>query len=593
MRERAAIPTLWGERARDLSTATPVVPRMGPPRVVILGGGFAGVHAGRALGKAALRNEIQLELITDENHFVFQPLLPEVAAGGIAVGNAVNPIREIVRGAKVRVASVLSVDLATQEVIVASGSERTFERVGFEHLIVATGRQTLLDGIPGARAHGLGMRDLGDAFRLRNHVIDCLERADAETDERERAARLTFVVAGGGFSGVETAGEIHELVSRSLVYYPTLNQTNVRFVVVHSGKELLPEMPQALGQEARRVLASRGIEIWLGARVTAVSRDFVHVKDGRAIATRTFISTVGSSTTNLVQGLLDDGLEEGIENGRATGRLRTHPDLRSTRNASVWAIGDCAAIPREGGFCPPTAQFAVRQATRCADNVLRAIRGQVGKPFQFRALGVLASLGQRRAVAQILGIKLTGFIAWVVWRTVYLLKLPSVSRKVRVALDWSLDLLFPRDITQLRTEYPSAFRRSHFEPGEMIVNAGDIARELYVVTSGEVEVLNALGGTITTLGPREIFGERALFEVTTRTASVRAKSAVDVLVLSRRDLSDLIEQMPTVAEHFEGLLRARYPEREGTLADWLAAPKQRTSHSQEGGGIATHLSSGQ
>jgi NADH dehydrogenase len=415
--------------------------------------------------------------------------------------------------------------------------------------------------------HALAMKDLGDAFRLRNHVIRCLELADIEPDPAHKAALCTFVVAGGGFSGVETIGELHELVERSLKYFPRIGKDEVMFKLVHSQEVILPEMPSKLGLAARRILEGRGIEMVLKARVRAASSDHVYLADGRSIPTRTFVCTVGNAPNPIAKhALAAGGFEEAKLDGKGIGAFAVDRMLRCVGREGHWALGDCAGVPSPTGkgFSPPTAQFAIREARTCARNILAAIDGKPMAPFSFKVLGMLASLGKRSAVAEMLGVKLTGFLAWFAWRTVYLSKLPGFARKLRVALDWTLDLLFPRDITQLQVAHAERLEVHHYEPGELVVRKGQVGREFYLITAGEVEVIDPGDGgkpeqVIARLGPKDVFGERALLEDTPRTASVRAKGPVDLLVMSRSDFRSMVEHFPVLADYFDKLLRERHP----------------------------------
>lgn len=538
-------------------------------RIVVLGGGFAGVHTAKSLTELARgRGDVEVELLSEENYFVFQPLLPEVAAGGIAATHVVNPIREMVPAARFRHCKILEVDLDRKCVNVSQGEGLEIVAVRFDHLVFCLGKVTSFRSMPGASEHAFAMKDLGDAFRLRNHVLRCLEAADIEHDAARKRRLLTFVVAGGGFSGVETMGELQELVSRSLKYFPDIGADEVRFVLVHSQSVLLPEMPQSLGVAAQRILERRGVEVLLGARVRASSGTTVYLGDGRALPTSTFVCTVGNAPNPIVQAAMKvGGFEEATVGGRGIGVFATDRELRCRDKPGYWAVGDCAGIPApEGdGLCPPTAQFAIREAKSCARNILAEIDGRPLTPFAFQAVGMLASLGQRSAVAKILGVELTGFVAWFLWRTVYLMKLPGVVRRLRVMLDWTLDLFFPRDITQLQVFKQDRMRVCHYEPGETIVKAGDVGRELFLIVSGEVDVVNARAeGTtelmLKRLGPKEVFGERALLEDTPRTATVRAVGPVDVVVMGRGDFKQLVTNMPVVADHFAALLHERFPQ---------------------------------
>ncbi len=539
----------------------------GKVRVVVLGGGFAGVYTTRHLTRLARgRPHIEVELLSEENYFVFQPLLPEVAAGGIAPTHVVNPIREMVPGARFRCCRVVGVDYDRKEVLIHQGEGLRPVSIPYDHLVFCLGKVTSFAAMPGACEHAFAMKDLADAFELRNHVLSRLELADVEPNEKARRRLLTFVVAGGGFSGVETMGELQELVSRSLHFFPRVDPRLVRFVLVHAGEELLPEMPAPLRRATKRILEARGVECVLGTRVRAVTRTTVYLADGRTVAASTFVSTIGNATNPIVEQALETGrFEKARLSGRPLAAFATERDLQCVGAPGYWAVGDCAGIPHPSGtgLCPPTAQFAIREAKTCAMNIIAAIDDKPRAPFQFRLLGQLASLGGRSAVAQIGRFALTGFVAWFLWRTIYLTKLPGVVRRLRVMLDWTLDLFFPRDITQLQVFKTERLRVDHYEPGEVIVERGELGRELFMVKRGEVEVIHEKGAgstevLLSRLGPKEVFGEKALLEDTPRTATVRAVGPVDVVVVSRADFRALHEQMPAVGAYFSQLMRSRY-----------------------------------
>ena len=534
-------------------------------RVVILGGGFAGVYTAKYLTKLlGRRRDVEVELLSDQNHFVFQPLLPEVAAGGIAATHVVNPIRELVPRASFRCCSVVSIDFAQRCVLVSQGEGLELVRVPYDHLVFCLGKVSHFASMPGVAEHGLAMKDLADAFRLRNHVLRCLELADIEADPDAKRALLSFVVAGGGFSGVETIGELAELVTRSLRYFPRISAADVRFQLIHAQPRILPEMPEPLSAAARQILERRGVQMILNARVRAATPGAVYLQDGRMLETRTFVCTVGTAPNPIVQlALARGGFAQAELGGRPISAFATEPTLECRGRPGYWAVGDCAGVPSPTGqgLCPPTAQFAIREAKTCARNLIAALDGKPRNPLQFRALGSLASLGQRSAVAELCGLRLSGFLAWFAWRTVYLAKLPGWVRRLRVALDWTLDLFFPRDITELQVSSHRHLHVHHYEPGEAIVRQGQVGRELYLILKGEVEVSSQGGERRVQLGARDVFGERALLEDTRRNATVRATQASDVLVLSRADFHAVVENLPVLNDYFTELLRSRHPDR--------------------------------
>jgi NADH dehydrogenase len=541
-------------------------------KVVILGGGFAGVYTAKYLtDMLGSRTDVHVELLSEENYFVFQPLLPEVAAGGVNANHVVNPIRDIVPKAQFRWCKVQSVDVNKRVVYAAQGAGKELVAVPYDHLVFALGKVSDFSSMPGVAEHGLAMKDLSDAFRLRNHVFRCLELADVEDDPDEKRALLTFVIAGGGFSGVETIGELAELLHKCGKQFHNIDKKEIKLILIHSRDTLLPEMPVELGKIAEKDLQRRHIDMRLNARVKAATPRAVYLNTGDVIETRTFVCTVGNAPNPVVKKIIKDfNFAEGKSHGKGIGVFEADLFLQCTGQTQYWAVGDCAGVPdpnKPGDLCPATAQFAIRQAKTCAKNILAAVDNTPAKrkPFSFKALGSLASLGNRSAVADMMGIKLSGFIAWFAWRTVYLSKLPGVVRRLRVTLDWTLDLFFPRDITQLQTLRSERLRVDHYEPGEMIIQKNEIGRELFVVQSGEVEVVEPADGgkaevLVATLGRGECFGEKALLTDAPRTKCVRAKTAVQVLVMGRNDFRAVVEQFPVLDDYFDDLLRKRYPE---------------------------------
>jgi NADH dehydrogenase len=554
-------------------------------RVVILGGGFAGVHTAKHLTRLlGRRQDVHVELLSEENYFVFQPLLPEVAAGGVNPNHVVNPIRDIVPDAQFRWCKVNGVNIEKKVVEVAQGEGRELVEVPYDHLVFGLGKISDTSSMPGVGEHGLALKDLSDAFRLRNHVVRCLELADIEDDPLEKQALLTFVIAGGGFSGVETTGELSEMLYRCIRSFHNVDMSEVRICLIHSRDVVLPEMAENLGKAADRVLRSRKIEMILNARVRAATRHGVYLSTGQFLPTRTFICTVGNTANPVARDVLaKGGFVEGKINGRGVGVFETDLTLACTGKPGYWAVGDNAGIPdprHPGKLCPPTGQFAIREARTCARNILASIDGKPMVPFDFGTLGMFASLGRRSAVADILGLRFSGFFAWLAWRGYYLSQLPGFVRKLRVFLDWSLDLFFPRDIAQIETLPVNRMRLDHYEPGEIVIKEHEIGRELFIIKAGEVEVFHPAENSgsetfVTTLTVGDVFGEKALLRDIPRGASVRAKTAVDVLVMSRGDFASMMGQFPLLDDYFERLMKERYPDevpQSATLADRIAKP---------------------
>ena len=304
------------------------------------------------------------------------------------------------------------------------------------------------------------MKSLGDAIYLRNKLISHLEEADFECCAAERQELLTFVVAGGGFAGVETIASLNDFVREALRFYPNLREEFLRVVLVHPGPVILPELGEKLGAYAQQKLAARKVEIKVNTRVVGVSARGVELSDGSAILTKTLVWTAGTSPNPLL---------EMLPCLKQRGRLCVNEFLEVPDWPGVWALGDCALVPdrQSGQFCPPTAQHALREGKVLAENLVAAIRGGEKKPFRFKTIGQLASIGRRTGVANIMGINFSGFLAWWLWRTIYLSKLPRFEKKVRVALDWTLDLLFSKDLVQFITlRSPAMSRPENNRPAE-------------------------------------------------------------------------------------------------------------------------------
>jgi NADH dehydrogenase len=414
-------------------------------RVVILGGGFGGIYAALRFERALARGEaLEVTLVNRENFFLFTPMLHEVAASDLDLTHIVNPIRKLLRRVRFVEGEVDGIDLVQHRVSVAHGGVRHAHDLSYDHLILALGAVTNFHGLAGVEERALTMKSLGDAIYLRNRLIESLEEAEPDCASDARSALLTFVVAGGGFAGVETVGALHDFVRAALPFYPALHPEYLRVVLVHDGGLLLPELGPDLGAYAQRKLAARGVEIRLGTRITDMSEAGVALSDGTTIPTRTLVWTAGTAPHPIVAAL---------PCMKTRGRVVVNAQLEVPDWPGVWALGDCAVVadPRTGQPYPPTAQHALRQGRVLAENILATLAGRPRRAFEFTTIGLLASLGRRTGVARIKGINFSGFLAWWLWRTIYLGKLPRFERKVRVALDWALDLVFSKDLVEFRT----------------------------------------------------------------------------------------------------------------------------------------------
>ncbi|MGH9313676.1 MAG: NAD(P)/FAD-dependent oxidoreductase [Vicinamibacterales bacterium] len=418
---------------------------MTPTRILVLGGGFGGIHAALHLEKTFGADAgVEITLVSRDNFFLFTPMLHEVAASDLDITHIVSPIRTLLRRTTVFVGDVESVDLRRRQVVVAHGFDRHSHGLEYDQLVVALGSITNFYGLPGLEQRALTMKTLGDAIHLRNRVIATLEEGDTECAAGDRDRLLTFVVAGGGFAGVETLAGVNDFVREALKFYPRLSPERIRMVLVHSGPVILPELGEKLGAYAQRKLAARGVEIITNAKVAGVDELGVTLGDGRRIPSQLVVWTAGTSPHPLIHDL-PCGLDRG--------RIVVDETLSVPGWPGVWALGDCAVVPdrRTGKPYPPTAQHALREAKTLARNIAGVMRGRAPVAFDFRTIGQLAAIGRRTGVARIFGLNFSGFPAWWLWRTIYLSKLPRLEKKIRVAIDWTLDLIFSKDFVQFLT----------------------------------------------------------------------------------------------------------------------------------------------
>lgn len=445
-------------------------------RIVILGGGFAGVSTaqelvrrlrkedrlarpGLAIGAAQAHDgdsgtdgRVSVTLLNRDNYFVFQPLLADVISGAIETTHVVLPLRRMLRDVEVEVGYVEAIDAAARKVHVRRRQSGQEFAVPYDALVIALGSVTDFRGVPDMAEHAIGVRTLGDAFYLRNRALAMLEEAATEPDPDRRRRLLTFVVVGGGSTGVEVAAELEDLVRTAGRTFAGLPRAEV--VLVHSGEYVVPAFGERLGRYATKKLREAGVRVVLGRRLVGVEADRVELDDGTEIQTATVVSTVGNAPHPVLRDL------PGTKDER--GWIRPDGTFAVTGLERVWALGDCASIPdpRTGRPMPATAQHAVREGPHAARNVLAVLDGRPATPFDYGQLGMLVSLGRFKGVGEIFGVKVSGFLAWFLWRSYYLLRLPSLERRLRVALDWTLELFLAHDVTEIN------MRRTRTRPGE-------------------------------------------------------------------------------------------------------------------------------
>jgi NADH dehydrogenase len=516
-------------------------------RVIIVGGGFAGVTLAQRLERM-VASDVDIVLISSENHFVFSPLLAEVVGRSITPLHVVVAGRQMVRRTTWMTARVTDVEWPNNLVhYVGAGEHRA--SLTYDHLVLACGSVVNLNLVPGMAAYAYPLKTLGDAIFLGNDLIARLEEAAVASEPEERRRLLPVVVIGGGFSGVEVAGEIAEVMARTRRFYPALHHERPRIVLLQRSDHLLPELhAPSLSDFACTKLRQSGVEVCCNSEVEEVTATGVRLKSGQHMETATVVSTIGTTVHPLMQTL---GLP------LQGGRLVTDPDMRVTGTSNVWALGDCAVIPNayDGQPSPPTAQFATRQARQLAANLAHVSTGRPTEPFAFKPLGMLASLGHRNGVAEILGWKISGFPAWFLWRCIYLGKLPSLARKIEVMVDWLWKMFFPPNIVELQLSRTAGVGRAHYATGEFVFRKGDAGVQFFVIESGTAAVyVGERAAPAAMLKPGDHFGEEALLSRDGKgvhTLSVQAATPLDLMTVRRDDFARLSASLRVLRQDIE------------------------------------------
>ena len=407
-------------------------------RVLILGGGFGGLYAALEFEKRR-DPRFEVTVVNRENFFLFTPMLHEIAASDLDLTNIVNPIRKMIRHVNFFCGDVDKIDIEKKRVTVSHGFDRHSHDFEYDHLVLALGSVTNFFGLPGVAEHALTMKSLGDAIQLRNRLIAHLEEADSECADRK--SLLTFVVAGGGFAGVETIASINDFLRDALPFYPNLKESMLRVVLVHPGEYILPELGEKLGRYADGKLRGRGVEIHSKCKVAAVRPNEIELTTGEKVPGSTLVWTAGVSPNPIL---------DFVACMKERGRIKANSFLEVEGSDGLWALGDCALVPDPAthAYCPPTAQHASREGKIVAHNIIAAVDGKPKRPFTFKTLGQLAAIGRRAGVARIFGVTFSGFFAWFLWRGIYWSKLPRMEKKIRVAIDWALDVMFTKDFVQ-------------------------------------------------------------------------------------------------------------------------------------------------
>ncbi|MBX5468454.1 MAG: NAD(P)/FAD-dependent oxidoreductase [Thermoleophilaceae bacterium] len=440
--------------------------------VVIAGGGFGGLYAARRLEHVLPPESARITLVSDTNFLLYTPLLPGAASGTLEPRHVVVPLRSELHRTDIRFGWVTGADPALSELRYRTLDGRS-ETLRYDHLIVALGSVSRVLPIPGLADHGLGFKTISEAIALRNRVLVNLEVAEASESPEQRREYLTFVFVGAGYAGVEGIAELQDFVADVIERYPRARLEGTRWIIVEAEDRIMPEIDPGLADFATRELQARGIEVRTGTRVSAVEENSVQLSTGERIPCRTVCWTAGVKPPAIVRELGLPLTERGRIDVDATMRVRGH------RN--VWAIGDAAAVPdpaaRGTRPSPPTAQHAIRQGRRVAENVAATLgKGRV-RPFRYRTLGVFVDMGRHKAVAQMFGLKLRGFPAWWAARTYHLAMMPGASRRLRLLIDWTVALLFERDSAELgQLGHPPSLRGFLETPGESGAPPAEAAR---------------------------------------------------------------------------------------------------------------------
>ncbi|WP_173077186.1 NAD(P)/FAD-dependent oxidoreductase [Phytohabitans rumicis] len=421
---------------------------MNPQRILVVGAGHVGLYAALRLSKKLRAREAEVTVVDPQPHMTYQPFLPEAAAGNISPRHSVVPLRRELKHCKIVAGAVTRIEHARRTATVQPIIGPPLE-IEYDQIIVAPGSVSRTLPIPGLREHGIGFKTIGEAIYLRNHVLDRLDVGAATTDPETRRRALTFVFVGGGYAGIEALAEMEDMARDALKYYPELSVDDMRWVLVEATQRVLPEVDRDMGAYTVQQLLQRGLDIRLDTRLESCVDGVVKLSDGDSFPADTLVWTAGVKPSPM----LDDTDLPRDERRRVTcaATLQVVDGDRVLEGA--WSAGDCAAVPDltgpPGTFCSPSAQHAVRQAVRMADNIRAVIRGQEPTPYKHKHVGSVASLGLHKGVAQVYGIKLKGLPAWFMHRTYHVSRIPSFNRKVRVIIDWTLAFFLKREVVAL------------------------------------------------------------------------------------------------------------------------------------------------
>ena len=522
-----------------------------PTRVLCLGGGYTAVTLAWGLRRTIKRGDCELTIVSRDNFHTFHGFVHEMLTGKVQPGQIISPARRIFPPARFYNAEIEAIDIKNRKVTVARLLDGKQSELTFDHLVFALGSTDDLGRYAGIAEHALKLKTYWDCFKTRNHLLSMLEMAEAESDPEERKRLLTFVVAGGGYGGVEVSTELqHFLQTVVRKEYSGIRPEEPRVVLVHSTARILPELHEhhePLVTWAEKFVAKSGMDFRPSRKVAAATAEEVVPDDGEKISTRTIISCTGTAQSPLLDKLdlpRDD-----------RGRIMADEHCRVRGEVDIWAGGDCASVPHpKGGICPPLGIYALTAGRQIAKNIKRAIYHREPKPYRFTGLGDACALGRRRAVAHVRGFRLKGFAAWVAWRSLLLMFVPSWDRKVRLVADWMMWPFIGRDIVNMKVEQQMGVAREYFEPGQIIMRQGDVGQRMFLLWKGEAEVLldGENGQTrVKTIKEGDHFGETSTLQGVRRIATVKALTPVEVISIGRAEAMALAD----VHSAFGGKLR--------------------------------------
>ncbi len=419
-------------------------------KVVILGAGFAGLSVARELARLLPQEDLgEITLVDQNNYLLFTPMLTEVAGGELDPRHIVASPRRLSPRIRFEQATVQGIDLRSKRITVDRGSDYgEGETIQADHIVIALGSVPNYHHVPGLREHSLGMKSLVDAAVIRSRVLECLERANEKEDAAIRHELLTFVVGGGGYTGVETMAAVNDLARENVRDYPRIDAGDINCLIVEPRDRILEELSPELASYAQRKLQERGVQVMLRTKITEAGQDYVQLESGKRVSTRTLIWAGGIKPSPLVSQL---NCPRGHHGGIVVDEHCAVPNY-----SGIWALGDCAEVPKAGseGTHAPTAQNATREGTLAARNIVAHMRGEPLQPFTYHPIGELALVGKHSGVARLHGFQFSGFVAWAMWRAIYLSKMPGMAKRSRIAIDWILDLIYGTDVAEFPVDEP-------------------------------------------------------------------------------------------------------------------------------------------